>query len=577
MATVPTSQQDSLPFDLQPLLEFSRIVNSSVDMRFILNTLLFTVMGKMLITRGMILLHKNQAEHVVVAVRGVNEFVEGEIVIAKKVPSSPVLLRNRRFAALGWVKRMRTGGLELLVPILVRSKVRGMVVLGPRVSGHPFSHTDKNLIASLVGLTSTAIEKAMSIEELKEANRSLDRKIQELNTLFEVSKEFNIGLDAQRVIRLLTFSLMGQVGVKRYAICYETDGRPVVVASKGDMLFDAAMSIPFLNHLQAGVRLSELTKKKRTKGIAENLLRAGFQVAVPMIVQQNMKGMILLGDKLRGEAYTDGDLEFLSALANVASVSIENARLFREAIEKQRLDDELAIAREIQQGLLPRSMPDIPGFELAATAIPSTEVGGDYYDVIPRSLHEYVLAIGDVSGKGTPAALLMANVQAALRTMVSMNLTPAETTARVNNLTADNTGNGNFITLFWGVLDINAKKFAYVNAGHNPPLLIRSDGSLERLDAGGIILGMMKTTTPYQEGCVSFHPGDVLFLFTDGVSEAMNEYGEEFTEEQLVQVVLAHHAKSTQEIITAVRSALAQHTRGTPQSDDITMLVLRAL
>lgn len=576
MSSRPRNPHDP-HFDLQPLLEFSNVVNSSVDLRFILNTLLFTIMGKMVVSRGVVLVSTGGSTYSVVVSRGVNEFHENETIEIPRPPTSPVPLNARRAVSREWIVRFSRAGLVLIIPIVVRKKVVGLLALGNRAGGLHYSRADQDLIATLVGLTGAAIEKAMFIEELRKTNRSLDRKIQELNTLFELSKEFNIGMDAQRVIRLLTFSLLGQIGVSKYAICYESNGRQSVVASKGEIPFDVAASAVALNDLHGGVCVDDLRKSKHHRQVAAQLAEAGFRVVIPMHVHQNMKGMILLGEKLRGEPYNEGDLEFLYSLGNLACVSIENARLFQEALLKQRMEDEMIIARDIQQGLLPRTLPTIPGFDIAALNISSQQVGGDYYDILRRGTNEYVIAIGDVSGKGMPAALLMANVQAAMRALVSMRLPLAETTARINDLTTENTRSGNFITLFWGILNSESRELAYVNAGHNYPFLIRADGTVDQLEVGGMILGMMKTTSAYNEGRVTLAPGDLLFLYTDGVSEAMNAAGVDFTEERLLTILQAHHTQSAQEIINAVRDALTQYTQGTPQSDDITMLVLRAL
>jgi sigma-B regulation protein RsbU (phosphoserine phosphatase) len=262
----------------------------------------------------------------------------------------------------------------------------------------------------------------------------------------------------------------------------------------------------------------------------------------------------------------------------MAIISIENARLFRETIEKQRLEDELLIAQEIQRGLLPEHLPQVPSLDIAATNIPSKQVGGDYYDVLQRTDRELVLAIGDVSGKGTPAALLMANVQAALRALAPSEQSLSVITGRINDLTSANTrGGSKFITFFWCVLDVISRTLTYVNAGHNPPILVRASGAVEYLDRGGLILGILPTTTPYEQASVQLGVGDILVLFTDGVSEAMNEKGEDFTEDRLLEVVRHSKGGTSQEIINSVLAGVEEHVRGTPQSDDITLLVLRSL
>jgi len=241
------------------------------------------------------------------------------------------------------------------------------------------------------------------------------------------------------------------------------------------------------------------------------------------------------------------------------------------------MEEDLKIARQIQQGLLPLQLPDIPAYELAAINLPSRQVGGDYYDVIPLDEHRFVIAIGDVSGKGTPAALLMSNVQASLRALAPLGGTLPSTTKRINDLTCKNTGGDKFITLIWGILDPSQHLFRYVNAGHNHPFLLRQDGTVERLSAGGLILGMMTTAGPYEEGTVAIGRGDVLFFFTDGVSEAMNGRDEDFTEERLDAVLRSLRGASVSEVIDSVEKSVSDHVGEAPQADDLTMLALKRL
>ena len=280
---------------------------------------------------------------------------------------------------------------------------------------------------------------------------------------------------------------------------------------------------------------------------------------------------------MRKEAYSQTDIEFLSSLGNLAIISIENARLFREAIEKQKMEDELLIAREIQKGLLPDKLPFIKGFLTDAVNISSKQVGGDYYDLIPISATRYVIAIGDVSGKGTPASLLMANMQATIRALVPLDLSLSELTKRVNNLMCRNTGSDRFITFFWGIVDTEAKSLNYVNAGHNPPYIFRSNGTIDRLDKGGIILGVMQTMIPYEEDTVLLREGDVFLLFTDGVSEAMDKEGNEYGEDRLEKVARESLKLPPDAILSNIVSSVKEHARDTVQSDDITMIVIKAI
>ncbi|MGB2867156.1 MAG: SpoIIE family protein phosphatase [Bacteroidota bacterium] len=563
--------------DILPLFEFSNIVNSSLDLHFILSTVLRTLMGKMLVASGMVLLRNEEQTFEVISAKGLEVSALGKRFTIEKPIRAITTIDKIKATEPAWLSFVRQFAQSLLIPIVSRQKVVGFITLSERLKGK-YSGTDKQLIQSLVNLSGSAIEKALIIEQVNEANRSLDRKYQELNTLFDLSKEFNVGLDVDKVVRLITFALLGQVGVKSYAICLRKNAGLEIVSSRLQENPGSLDALQELCELKKPERTPNLLRQKHFRLAGAELHKLGIDAVIPMHIQNQTKGGILLGPRLRGGEYSNPDLEFLYSLGNLAIISIENARLFQEALEKQRMEDELQIAREIQQGLLPESLPPIPGFEVAALNISSKQVGGDYYDIILRDNKEFVLGIGDVSGKGTPAALLMANVQAALRALAPLKTSLASTTARINDLTCANTrGGSKFITFFWGVLDAASREFRYVNAGHNPPVLLRASGLIEKLEKGGIILGIVKTSTPYEEGLVTLSHGDMLVLYTDGVSEAMNAAGEDFTEEKLEEVLNAGRTLSAQELIRHVQRALEAHTQGTPQSDDITLLVLKTL
>ena len=562
--------------DLIPLFEFSNVINSSIDLNLILNTVLLTVMGKMLVSKGVVLLKREESQFEIVAAKGISSDLIGTSVSMKK-PLKTMSSVQPKEPGDEYHKMLSDLSLVFSAPVIAQGHVVGMLALGKRIGKKKYGEADKGLIKSLVNLSASAIEKAMTLEQLKDANRSLDRKIQELNTLFELSKEFNLVLDSQKVLRLLTFSLLGQIGVNRYAICLLEDGVMKIMMSRIEELPEVHKSIRLMSELQNPMLTRDMRKNKKFSIGAEQLESVGVRAVVPMQVQNATKGLILLGDRLNGGSYAKADLEFVYSLGNLAIISVENAWLFRETLEKQRMEDELKIAREIQQGLLPQQLPVIPGFDIGAINVSSKQVGGDYYDFVMRSETEYVVAIGDVSGKGAPAALLMANVQAALRALAPMDYSLPEATARMNDLTFMNTGGEKFITFFWGVLDVVTKRLRYVNAGHNPPFLLRANGTVERLTAGGLILGVMKTTVPYEEGALTLSQGDTLFMFTDGVSEAMNEKGEDFTEERLQNVLREISGKTASEIVRHVKAAVEAYEGNAPQSDDITMLVINVV
>ena len=349
-----------------------------------------------------------------------------------------------------------------------------------------------------------------------------------------------------------------------------------VAVSRIEGSFDDESFLRSLAEVGTPTRITDI-RKKNLHLVREKLEPLGVKAIVPMQIQNELRGVLCLGEKMSRDEYSTRDLEFLYSLGNLAIISLENARLFKEAIEKQRLEDELLIAREIQKGLLPSKLPEIPNFELAATNISSKQVGGDYYDVIAAGDSRYVLAIGDVSGKGTPASLLMANLQATIRALVPLGLSISELTKRVNDIIYESTSSDRFITFFWGMFDADKRSLTYVNAGHNHPYLVRADGRKERLEKGGMILGIMSTLIPYEEETVELRSGDLLVTFTDGVSEAMNKDAEEYGEPRLEEVLKNTHTNSAQEVLEAIHLDVKEHCGDFPQSDDITLLVVKAL
>jgi sigma-B regulation protein RsbU (phosphoserine phosphatase) len=572
--TVSSSRKSSA--DILPLFEYSNIVNSSLDLQFILSTVLRTLMGKMLVSRGVVMLENDEKAYAMIAARGTTppqDFVP--IVVSRATRSISSVGKLKESPLRSYLQQLE---LELLIPVISNGHVVGCIALGKRLHGGNYTSNDRKLIQSLVNLSGAAIEKAFIIERVKEANRSLDRKFQELNTLFDLSKEFNVGLDATKVLRLLTLALLGQVGAKTYAVCLMESGTFTVKASRLGTEIDIIAALPALRALNRPVLLEELFRSKSLRESAAVLTKAEIKAAIPMHIQGEVRGVLLLGERLRGGTYSAQDLEFLYALGNLATISIENARLFSDALEKQKMEDELNIAREIQQGLLPESLPHIEGFEIAAANVSSKQVGGDYYDVVRKSRKEYLLAIGDVSGKGAPAALLMANVQAVLRSLGPLTNDLGDTTGRMNDLICESIrGSSKFITFFWGNLNTESREFVFVNAGHNPPMIVRESAPVKRLQEGGMLLGVLPTTSPYASGTVILQRGDLLVLYTDGVSEAMNKDGVEFGEERLEEFVVHHARSSSEKLLELIQQEVRSHTQDTPQSDDITLLILRAL
>ena len=271
------------------------------------------------------------------------------------------------------------------------------------------------------------------------------------------------------------------------------------------------------------------------------------------------------------------ELGDLAASFNQMTAAIKQGR--EEAIARERLEKELETARGIQERLLPHRMPSVLGFEVSGTSLPSHEVGGDYFDFLDLPTGHLGVAIADVSGKGIPAALLMANLQASLRAQDLQPESVSVIASRLNGLLVQNTDERMFVTFFYGILDKMKATFTYTNAGHNPPMLLRANGKLLRLEEGGMLLGFLSDQS-YVQAAVSLEPGDVLTLFTDGITEAVNPDSANrdtkyFGEEKLVEVLRANAGRSTADIQAAVLAAVAAHTHLAPPGDDMTLVVIK--
>ena len=274
---------------------------------------------------------------------------------------------------------------------------------------------------------------------------------------------------------------------------------------------------------------------------------------------------------------SEDELGDLATSFNVMAGAVKKGR--EEAIERERLERELDTARQIQEKLLPHEMPQLPGFEIVGTSLPSQQVGGDYFDFLDMGTGQLGIAIADVSGKGIPAALLMANLQASLHAQVIKKGSVADVASRMNSLLVKSTDTHMFATFFYGILDQVKSTFTSTNAGHNPPLLFLVDGKIKRLEAGGLILGFLPDQN-YTHQTVKIKQGEVVVLFTDGITEAAGPSSEKisenlFGEERLIEVVRASLAKSAVEIQAAILQAISDHTASAPQYDDITLVVIK--
>lgn len=297
-------------------------------------------------------------------------------------------------------------------------------------------------------------------------------------------------------------------------------------------------------------------------------------LAVPLGVSEKVFGIIYADSPIAEGRFTEDHLKVLTTLASVAAIRVENARLVEERLERERLERELTLASEIQQRFQPTAPPIVAGYELQGISFPCYEIGGDYYDFIEREDGKLVIALGDVSGKGTAAALLMSSLHAAVHAQSGSHDSLVATISAVNKYLADNIPANRFVTLFYAELDPESGALSFLNAGHNPPLIVHSAGTVEQLASGGLPLGI-KRDADYREGRTQLQPGDVLVIYSDGVTEAVSPTGEEFGPTRLYEVVSRNIEASAAGIRDRIESSLTKFSQGTSAADDITLVIVK--
>jgi serine phosphatase RsbU (regulator of sigma subunit) len=306
-----------------------------------------------------------------------------------------------------------------------------------------------------------------------------------------------------------------------------------------------------------------------------SLLGIRSVLAVPLSISHTEVFGIIYADSPTFEtSFTEEHLNILTTLASVASIRVENARLLEERFERERMERELELATEIQQSFQPSAPPVMNDYEFQGISFSCYEIGGDYYDFIPEHDGKMLVALGDVSGKGTAAALLMSSVHAAIHAQVAAKTSLYELVRSVNQYLAENTPSNRFVTLFVAELNPQTGILQYINAGHNPPLVGRSNGQVEQLDSGGFPLGILPMAD-FEVGELKLEPGESLVIYSDGVSEANNLQEEEFGMDRLMQVVSKNSKASASGMRDKIESALSTFTKTAAPNDDITLVIVK--
>ncbi len=430
----------------------------------------------------------------------------------------------------------------------------------------------------------TSPENADALDRLRQENRRLQRSVLELSVLNDVATAIGSTMALDKIIELIIEKCVKHFRVEQGAvlllderqdqISFRTMVRKLdTTGYRKPYRLDTELSGWMLKHRRPLV-VNDFASDGRFSGGRDGPFEIRSLLAAPLMLKSKMIGLICLFNKKPSEGFTPDDQRLLSILAVESAQVIENARLYQEEQELRRVQEELRVASDIQRGLLPKAFPEIEGYDIAAVNLPARVVSGDYYDFINLPDGNLGLCLGDVSGKGMPAALLMANLQAIMRAQALLGLPPQTCVQNVNFLLFRNTTPEKFATLFYGVLNPKSHTLTYCNAGHDPPFVFSADGSVRRLETGGTVVGFLEKM-PFSKASAPLKPGDVFLLYSDGVTEAMDEREEEFGEERLQEVAQRSLCEPASVLISAVLSAVREFTGDRPASDDVTVVAIK--
>lgn len=422
------------------------------------------------------------------------------------------------------------------------------------------------------------------VQSLKQENERLNRAVYELSILNELAREIGASVNSQDVMQTVISRSLRAVNAEQGVITLSPtakDGKMKTLvrsmATTGDKKpyhVDQAL-LGWMQLNKTPLLISEPKNDERFKGVQWDD-RITSVLCVPLLIKSQLTGILTVFNKKGNTHFTAEDQRLLAILASQSAQVVENARLHEEEHHFLRMQEELRLATEIQLGLLPKENPKIPQYDIYGFSLPAHSVGGDYYDFIVQDDEHFAVCLGDVAGKGLPAALVMSNMQATIRGQARPEHMPGECLSLSNQLLYHSTTSNKFATLFYGQLHVHSHEFFYANAGHNRPLLVKANGQVVSLNTAGLALSIVEHEK-YNDDKVVLEPGDLLLIYSDGITEAMNSENEEFEEHRLVEVVKENTLQSAEDIVMAITASVQAFVGDIEQNDDMTIVIIKRL
>lgn len=408
-----------------------------------------------------------------------------------------------------------------------------------------------------------------------------------LELLYHLSQAFNSSLDLDQVLNTVIDEIIAATHAERgFVVLREANGELVFRVARGihqtpinDPQFQISRGVidEVIRDGKPVLTSNAQMDSRFSARQSVSILGLSAILCAPLKVRDNILGAVYVENRVQAGLFSQADLELLSAIASTAAISIENARLYQVAVEKGRMERELQLAYRVQSSLIPAKTPQAPGWDFCAHWLPARQVSGDFYDFFPLQDNALGMVVADVSDKGIPAALFMANSRSLVRASLMATASPIEGITNTNRLVCADSASGMFLTLFFARLNLKTGELDFINAGHNPPLLFR-EGKQQAAELArtGMAMGV-DDAVDFQEGHVMLHSGDLLVMFTDGLPDAIDSQEREFGMERVHAVLHQHRHEPVCQILPALIQALETHIGATAPFDDITIVMLKRL
>lgn len=566
---IPKEDQEKLLFDLFSIIDFTRsIIGGSYHKN--LHVIILNIMGEFAATKGFISI-KEGGRFRILAHKGRIDKVKTENFINEKQFQEDTCISNE--------PGLKEIECSLIIPVK-RACILGYIGLeGPLVLEIYKKKKDFYLNA-FINIASLVIDNELLYKDQTDLNKKLEQKIYQLKTIFDTSTELNLQLDEMQILDITLHTILGQFLIsKAVFVTYTVDDRTQKIDTnviiKGikqkEPLNALFLNKSYISYLKTHdiVKLDDIKEDLFNPIKLQNL----FYI-FPLKYQDSLLGAVLLGKKMGIYDITQQDQDFLKTLLTQAQAEVLNVRLFKEYTEKTIIEREISIAKEIQHRLLPKSIPRIQNYSIHSYITQCNELGGDFYNIFKLKDNKYAFLVGDVSGKGIPAALIMSNIQALVQAIFSENVDINSGMQKINRLLFESTEQNRYATLIFIILWPEKNRIIYTNAGHNQPFLCERDSGIKYLEKGGIPVGIFPNAS-YETEEIKLKPGDAIVLYTDGVTEAQDQNEAEFGQMRLESSVKQSINLDSTGIAQNLISSLERFKAGQKQNDDLTLLIIK--